>query len=59
MEVEDGGEEVSRLDCGRSCVRSYLVEGEDAEAAKAGGKGDDLGVGWKGARRGAENESQV
>jgi hypothetical protein len=32
-------------------MRSYLVEGKDAETTEASGKGDDLGVGWNGAGR--------
>jgi hypothetical protein len=40
-------------------MRSYLVEGKDAETTEASGKGEDLGVGWNGAGRGAENEERV
>jgi hypothetical protein len=56
-EVEEGSQEaISRLDRGCSCMRSNLVKGEDVEPSEAGREGDDLAVGVKGARRGAEVE---
>jgi hypothetical protein len=58
-EVEDGGEEVSRLDCGRSCMRSNLVEREDAKASEATGEGYDLSVDGEGAGRRAKDEEGV
>jgi hypothetical protein len=65
-EVEERGKEVisrkeaiSRLDRGRSYVRSDFFERENTEATEAGVEGDDLGVGVEGARGGAEDEERV